>query len=470
MPLVHTRPLERRDQEEAAAQQRHQNLESESDHDQDKPLDESPPDPRLISQRLLQWQEHQEHKKRQEEQRQMQAFRIKKFSDSNTDLDYRPLATTVFKEGFQEHWGDPIVEHQREEAWEEEEDGQQQNSRRSSIQEDDHDIDVAGSSDEHNNNNFWKEQRQRQRQLAQEQDGMEADSVMDMDKTGDGEGDGDEEMDPYTRLQRARKVKEDAMKDYQKAGRNLQRAQEREEAIMFEYETELIEVGVGSSVSQQSNRHHGHGHELGHHQQRLSPPLVQLQQQQQQMEERGRYSPSTTTAAAAFQVQDDNNNEAMANSQIVPQVGNTPSVMSETPHAVMAPASLLPVSTPSGSDPRRVLSPMTTITTATENQVSNQTRSGSQAQSQSQSVPRNETQLPPTFLHLRHHSGSPRVKIKSEELDEPIFKKHALDGGGGITGPDDDSKRRRGPKYKDYDITIVIPSSRSDQEDQEQQR
>ncbi|KAF9150114.1 hypothetical protein BG015_008078 [Linnemannia schmuckeri] len=328
-------PLSRRQQQ----QQRHQNLESESDHDQDKPFNESPPDPRLISQKLLQWQEHQEHKKRQEEQRQMQAFRIKKFSDSNTDLDYRPLVTSVFKEGFQEHWGDPIVEHQREEGWEEE-DGQQQNPRRSNIQQDDRDIDVTGSSHEPNSNNLWKEQRQRQQQLAQEQDMMETDSVMETDKIDDcdDEGDGDEEMDPYTRLQRARKAKEDAMKDYQKAGRNLQRAQEREEAIMFEYETELIEVEVGSSVSQQHHRHRRHGHELEHHQQCLSSPLAQHQQRQQQMEERERNSSPTTTAAAAaaaatFQAQDDNNNEAMANSQIVPQVGDTPSVMSETPHA-----------------------------------------------------------------------------------------------------------------------------------------
>lgn len=384
----------------------------------------------------------------------MQAFRIKKFSDSNTDLDYRPAATTImaFKEGFQEHWGGPIVVHQQEELV----DGQQY-SRHSSIQQDDRDVDVAGSNDEHDNNNLWEERRQRQRQLAQEQDMMETDSIMETDKTGD--GDGDEEMDPQTRLHRARKAKEDAMKEYQEAGRNLQRAQEREEAILFE--NEMVEVEIGSSVSQQPHRRqrgYAHGHEQ--HRQCLSSPLVQLQPQQQQLEERSRHSSPTTTAAVNYQIQDDNN-ETMMSSQIVPQVNDTPSIISETPHIVMAQAPLLPVSARSGSTPRRALTPMAIITTATsENQVPDHTRSGSQARSRSLSVTNNEIEPPLSSPQTRHHSNSPRIRIKSEELDEPFFKKHVLDGvGGGVSGPDDDSKRWRGPKYKDYDISIVIPSS-----------
>ncbi|KAF9120462.1 hypothetical protein BGX30_003164 [Mortierella sp. GBA39] len=470
MPLVHTRPFEKQDQEEAVPsalqqsqplpppppfyrllqrppqsrqqqQQRKQALALESD-DQDRPIDEPPLDPRLISQRLLQWQEQQQHRKRQEEQRQMQAFRIKKFSDSNTDLDYRPVATTItaLKEGFQEHWGGPIVEHQQEEL----EDGQQ-HSRRGSIQQGDRDVDLAGSNDERGNNNLWEERRRRQRQLAQEHHMMETDSVMETDRTGD--GDGDEEMSPQTKLQRARKAKEDAMKEYQEAGRNLQRAQEREEAILFE--NEMIEVEVGSSVSQQLHRRQG-GHTHGHeqHRQLLSSPPIQ---------------PPTTAAAAAAAVtyltQDDNNIEAMMSSQIVPQVNDTPSIMSETPHAVMAPTPLLPVSAPSGSVPKRALTPMTNITTTTTgNQVPNQTRSGSQGWSRSLSVTNNAIQSPPTSPQTRHHSNSPRIRIKSEELDEPFFKKH-VHSGGGVAGPDGDSKRWRGPKYKDYDVSIVIPSS-----------
>ncbi|KAF9542462.1 hypothetical protein EC957_001904 [Mortierella hygrophila] len=486
MPLVHTQPFEKQDQEEAVPsalqqsqppppqpsfyrllqrprqlrqqqQQRKQALALESD-DQDRPIDEPPPDPRLISQRLLQWQEQQQHRKRQEEQRQMQAFRIKKFSDSNTDLDYRPVATTItaLKEGFQEYWGGPIVEHQQEEL----EDGQQ-HSRHSSIQQNDRDVDLAGSNDENGNNNLWEERRRRQRQLAQEHDMMETDSVMETDRTGD--GDGDEEMSPQTKLQRARKAKEDAMKEYQEAGRNLQRAQEREEAILFE--NEMIEVEVGSSVSQQLHRcqgGHTHGHEQ--HRQLLSSPPVQLPQRQQLLEEQGRHSSPTTAAAAVaaavtYLTQHDNNIETMMSSQIVPQVNDTPSIMSETPHTVVAPTPLLPVSAPSGSAPRRALTPMTNITTTTTgNQVPNQTRSGSQAWSRSLSVTNNVIQSPPTSPQTRRHSNSPRIRIKSEELDEPLFKKQVLNGDG-ATGPDGDSKRWQGPKYKDYDVSIVIPSS-----------
>ncbi|KAF9299409.1 hypothetical protein BGZ88_008950 [Linnemannia elongata] len=425
---------------------------------QDRPLDEPPPDPRLITQRLLQWQEQQQHRKRQEEQRQMQAFRIKKFSDSNTDLDYRPVATaiTTFKEGYQEHWGGPIVGHQQDEL----EDGKR-HSRRSSIQQVDHDVDLAGSNNEHDNNNIWDERRQQQRQLTQEQDMMETDSVMETDRTGDGNG--DEDMDPQTRLQLARKAKEDAMKEYQEAGRNLQRAQEREEAILFE--NEMIEVEVGSSVSQQLHRRQGgHAHGYEQHCQLLSSPIVQLQERQQQLEERGRHSSPTTTAAAAaavtYQIQDDNNNETIMSSQIVPQVNDTPSIISETPHAVMAPTPLLPVSALTGSVSRRTLTPMAIITTATtENQVPNQTRGESQGRSRSLSVSKNEIQKP-SSPQTRCHSNSPHIRIKSEELDEPFFKKHVPGGGGdGVAGSASDCKRWRGPKYKDYDISIVIPSS-----------
>lgn len=389
----------------------------------------------------------------------MQAFRIKKFSDSNTDLDIWPMAATMtaFKEGFQEHWGDPIVEHLHEEL-----DDVQQHSRRSSIQQDDREVDVAGSNDEHGNNNLWEERRRRQRQQAQEQDMMETDSVMETDKTG--EVDGDEVMDSQTRLQRARKAKEDAVKEYQEAGRNLQRAQEREEAILFE--NEMIEVEVGSSVSQQPHHRQG-GHAHGHEQRRqhLSSPLVQLQQRQQRLEERSKHSSPTTVAAAigavTSQIQDDNNNDTMMSSQIVPQVNDTPSIISETPHVVMAPAPLLPISTPPRSAPRRALTPMTIITTTTtENQVPNQMRSGNQARSRSQSVTNNEIQPPLSSPQTRHDSNSPRIRIKSEELDEPFFKRHVLgSGSGGVARPNGDSKRWRGPKYKDYDVSIVIPSS-----------
>ncbi|KAG9061862.1 hypothetical protein KI688_007013 [Linnemannia hyalina] len=445
---------------EDLGQQRKQALALGSD-DQDKPIDEPPPDPRLISQRLLQWQEQQQHRERQEEQRQMQAFRIKKFSDSNTDLDYRPVATTitVLKEGFQEHWGGPMAEHQQEEL----EDGQQ-HSRRSSIQHDDRDVDLVGSNDEHGDNNLWEERRRRQRQLAQEHEMMETDSVMETDRTGD--GDGDEEMSPRTKLQRARKAKEDAMKEYQEAGRNLQRAQEREEAILFE--NEMIEVEVGSSVSQQLHRcQGGHTHGNEQHRRLLSSPPVQPPQRQQQLEERGRHSsPIAAAAAAATEAavtcltQDDNNIETMMSSQIVPQVNDTPSIMSETPHAVMAPTPLLPVSAPSGSVPRRALTPMKNITTTTTgNQVPNQTRSGSQAWRRSLSVTNNEIQSAPTSPQTRHHSNSPRIRIKSEELDAPLFKTHVLSGDG-AAGPDGDSKTWRGPKYKDYDVSIGQPAWR----------
>ncbi|OAQ26315.1 hypothetical protein K457DRAFT_128372 [Linnemannia elongata AG-77] len=383
MPLVHTRSLERQDQEEAISlalrqsqplplqppfyrllqqipqsrrqqqQQRKQDLALEA-NGQDRPLDEPPPDPRLITQRLLQWQEQQKHRKRQEEQRQMQAFRIKKFSDSNTDLDYRPVATaiTTFKEGYQEHWGGPIVEHQQDEL----EDGKR-HSRRSSIQQVDHDVDLAGSNNEHDNNNLWDERQQQQRQLTQEQDMMETDSVMETDRTGDGNG--DEDMDPQTRLQLARKAKEDAMKEYQEAGRNLQRAQEREEAILFE--NEMIEVEVGSSVNCPAGQRHTVDH--------------------QRDSTCGHGTNTIATSVGAYRIclkADPDTNGDYNNS--------------------------------------------------------------------------NDREPGPESDEGR--------KIKSEELDEPFFKKHVPGGGGGgVAGSASDCKRWRGPKYKDYDISIVIPSS-----------
>ncbi|KAG0315018.1 hypothetical protein BGZ97_008736 [Linnemannia gamsii] len=440
-------------------------VESVTDQEQNpvKPIDEPPPDPRLIRQKLLQLQDIQQREERQQEQRRMQAFRIKKFSQDSSsiaDLDYRP-STTIFKEGFQEHWGDPILEHQSEKL---DEDLQEDLTLThiNFTQQDDHDVEVAKSDDEHDGS-YWKEQRRRQRQ--QEQEMMDTDSAMETDKTGDGDrdgdGDGDEEMDPHTRLLRARKVKEDAMKDYEEASRILLRAKEREQAILYEYEADLIEVEVGSSVSQQLHRHPG-GHGLGHLFQNSSPLIQQQRQQQHELEERGRLSSPITTAAAAAavacQIQDESNNEGMLNSQIVPQVNGTPSVFSETPQVAMAPTSLLSVLAPSASVPTRALTPMTTTTT--ENQVPNQTRSGNQVRSRSQSVTsNNEAQPTAPPPQLRRHSNSPRIKIKSEEQDESFLKKYFLGSGRGVTGPDRDSKRRRQPRYEDFDITIEIPSS-----------
>ncbi|KAG0285738.1 hypothetical protein BGZ96_010052 [Linnemannia gamsii] len=437
------------------------NSKSLSDHERDplKPIDECPLDPRLIRQKLLQLQEIQQREKRQQEQRRMQAFRIKKFSQDSSniaDLDYRS-ATTIFKEGFQEHWGDPIMEHQAEKA---KEDLQEQLTHNNIAQQDDHDVEVAGSDDEHDDSDR-KVRRQQQRQ--QEQEMMETDSAMETDKTGD--GDGDEEMEPHTRLQRARKAKEDAMRDYEEASRTLLRAKEREQAILYEYEADLIEVEVESSVSQQLHRHPG-GHGLGHLFQNYSPLIQQQRQQQEEQEERGRLSSPITTAAAAaaaaavaFQNQDDNNNEGVLNSQIVPQASDTPSVFSETPQVATALTPLLPVLTPSGSGPRRNQTPMTTTTT--ENQVPNRTRSESQVRSRKQSETSNKEVQPisPPPPQLRHHSNSPRIKIKSEEQDESFLKKYFLSGGSNVTVPDGDSKRQLRPRYEDFDITIEIPSS-----------
>ncbi|KAG0260469.1 hypothetical protein BGZ95_004443, partial [Linnemannia exigua] len=222
----------------------------------------------------------------------MQAYRIKKFSDSNDDLDYNTLSN--FKEGFEQFWGENIVE-------------------------------------EH-----------------------------------------------------ARKAREDAIKMYEEAGRNLQRAREREEAIMYEYEAGLFAVEVGSSASQQIQ---GHGH------QSFSP----LVEQQLDAESRSRHSSPTTTAAAAavsFQIQENSNNEAMLGSRIVPQVSDTPSVFSETPRPqnidsltpqpIIGPPAV-PVSVPVSAAPEQILNDpdrlqqRLTSEAKAENPVLNQTRSSSQS-------------------------------------------------------------------------------------------
>ncbi|KAG0380239.1 hypothetical protein BGX24_009470 [Mortierella sp. AD032] len=367
--------------------------------DLDTPIDVAPPDAHLIRQKLLQLQEVQLHREKQQEQRLMQAYRIKKFSDSNNDLDYHTLSN--FKEGFEQVWGESIQEL------------------------------------------------------------METDSIMDTEKTGDGEG--DEEMDPQSRLEHARKVREDAIKIYEEAGRKLQRAREREEAIMYEFEAGLFAVEVGSSANQHIHPRQGHEHQN----------FSSLIEQRRDSKSRSRHSSPTTTAAAAaavsFQIQDDSNNEAMLSSRIVPQVSDTPSVFSETPRPrniesltsqpIIGPPPVpasVPMSVSATSEQilddlhhhRQRLSPAMTA----ENQALNQMKSRSQSRSSSHRVPIEDMHTP---QQQRPNSSSPRVNIKSEEQDESIYKSHFLDGEY-KAGQSSTSQR---PKYADFDIIIDIPSS-----------
>ncbi|KAK3835537.1 MAG: hypothetical protein J3R72DRAFT_213738 [Linnemannia gamsii] len=475
MPLIHTHPLERQNQEEAIVTLRQaqplplqppfyrliqqsqqlrplQQPQQDLHQDLDTPIDVAPPDAHLIRQKLLQLQEVQLHQEKQQEQRLMQAYRIKKFSDSNNDLDYHTLSN--FKEGFEQVWGESIVQEVEEEVERKE---RQLDSRRtgSITRQEEHDVHVAGSGDHHEHGDIKERLRQHRQQ---EQELMETDSIMDTEKTGDGEG--DEEMDPQSRLEHARKVREDAIKIYEEAGRKLQRAREREEAIMYEYEAGLFAVEVGSSASQHIHPRQGHEHQN----------FSSLIEQQRDSESRSRHSSPTTTAAAAaavsFQIQDDSNNEAMLSSRIVPQVSDTPSVFSETPrpHNIdnltsqpiigppPVPASV-PMSVSATSE--QILDDLhhhrQRLLTA-QNQVLNQMKSRSQSRSTSHRVPNEDMHTP---QQQRPNSSSPRVNIKSEEQDESIYKSHFLDGEY-KAGQSSTSQR---PKYADFDIIIDIPSS-----------
>ncbi|KAF9132400.1 hypothetical protein BGW39_000188 [Mortierella sp. 14UC] len=483
MPLVHTRPLERQNQEEATAtlrqaqplplqppfyrliqqpqlQQKHQQ-QHQQQHQQNldlgsnAPINVTPPNALLIHQRLLQLREAQQQRKKQQEQRMMQAYRIKKFSDSTDDIQGRPWST--FKEGFERVWGENVVEEV-----EEEEEEKEWSSMQAGIDARQN-VNLAKSGDDNDNGEF-KERLQRQRQ--QEQELMETDSSMETENTGD--GDGHEDMDPQTRLEQARKAREDAIKLYQEAGRKLRRAREREEAIMYEYEVGLFEVEVESSANQQRHRHQGHEH------QQFSP----FAEQQRDAEARSRHSSPTTTAVAAaavtFQIQDDNNYEAMLSSRVVPQVGDTPSTVSDTPRAhnidILTPQPIIrpppvPASAPVSEPLEQILTDlhhqqrMLSPTAAAGSQVLHQTRSRSQSRSSSHRVPNEQVLIPQQQQQQqqqhRHSPNSPRVKIKSEEHEGSVHKRHLL-GGEYKTGQD---SRPRRPNYADFDIIIDIPSS-----------
>ncbi|KAG0216890.1 hypothetical protein BGX33_011920 [Mortierella sp. NVP41] len=363
---------------------------------------------------------------------------LRAFSEPHGGLGYR--RSSAVKEGFEEQWGNQIGEDQ------EEEDVAQSRPAAG---------DLRREEDEYDHTRRVRRQKQRQQQEQEEM--METDSFMDTDKNGD--GDGDEDMNPHTKLQLARKAKEDAIRSYQEAGRTLQRAQEREEAILFEYEAEMFEVDVESSASQQHLRH-GHG----------SHQPSQMFDHGHAYERARRSSPASAAAAAAavtFQIQDDNNNEAMLRSRIVPQVSDTPSNYSETPRPhtidflpsrVMAPPPSSPPPVPSESvisdnidhhhQQRQGLTPF--MTTGT--QVPNQTRGSSQVRSRSQSKGNEDA----FSSHVQHDPISPCVKIKSEEHDELLFKKQLPNVG---EYQPDETTQRPGPRYKDYNVPIEIPSS-----------
>ncbi|KAF9929495.1 hypothetical protein FBU30_001509 [Linnemannia zychae] len=442
MPLDYTRSFEKQGQEEAATTMSQWRSQQPRRHpmglerDRDATLDPSQPDAYLIHERLLDLQELQLHKEKQLEQRQMQAYRIQKFSDSNNiDFDYR--GSSIFKEsqkeGFESYWGESIgVDKEATELHP----GPGDNHER---QESGYGLNVAMDNEQRERER--KEQRTQQHELEL----METD--METEKTGD--DDMYEGMEPQIRLEHARWAKEEAIRQYQRAGRSLQRAREREEAIKYEYEVDLFEVGVESSVSQQ-----------GHRRQRPGDYILSTFEQLQQHEEtRSRHSSPTTTAAAAaaatYQVQDDTNLEAMLSSRVVPQVSDNLSAMSETPRLHLGDISTPQIiKAPPPPEPASGLERPTRMSTPKardEIQEKDRSRSKSQVRGRAQSEPMENVH---TF-HYRHASRSPNIKIKSEEFEEAFFRKYPL----GNERRDGKGLRRQSPKYQDFDVTIHIPSS-----------